>query len=336
MRIATFNLESLDLQPGGEAAFRQRAAVLRPQLEALQADILCLQEVNGQHVAGRDPGSGAGSGKPGRALTALTRLLAETAYDGFHLVASAGRAGHGVADVHNLVILSRRPAHRSEALRHRLVPPLPYHAVTARPEHTGALTLEWDRPLLHAAFETGAFGNGGGGTLHVINLHLRSPLAAPIPGQKLSAESWGSLAGWAEGAFTATMKRSGQALEARLLVERIFDAEPGALIAVCGDLNAGEEETPLRILQAAAEDSGNPALANRALEALEGRLPAARRYTVLHKGRRRMLDHILCSPGLAARCRTVIADNEHLPDEESMADDDPRSNHAPLVAEFDL
>src|SRR3546814_19355347 len=52
MRIATFNLESLDLAPGAEAAFARRAAVLRPQLEALRADILCLQEVNGQHVAG--------------------------------------------------------------------------------------------------------------------------------------------------------------------------------------------------------------------------------------------------------------------------------------------
>jgi exonuclease III len=72
------------------------------------------------------------------------------------------------------------------------------------------------------------------------------------------------------------------------------------------------------------------------LEALEERLPSARRYTLLHGGRRRMLDHILCSRGLAARCRGIEADNESLPDEESMAGDDPRSNHAPLVADFDL
>ncbi|GAB4362520.1 MAG: endonuclease/exonuclease/phosphatase family protein [Kiloniellaceae bacterium] len=322
MRIATFNLESLDLAPDGEAAFQRRAAVLRPQLDALQADILCLQEVNGQHVRGRSE----------RALTALTRLLAETRYDSHHLVASAAKGPkRGVADVHNLVILSRRPARESEALRHRLVPPLPYRSLTAQPESARDMTLEWDRPLLHAAFETDA-----GRTLHVINLHLRSPLASPIPGQKLNAGTWGSLAGWAEGYFTATLKRSGQALEARLLVERIFDAEPDALIAVCGDLNAGEEETPSRILQATLEDSGNEALASRALEALEWRLPEARRFTVLHNGRRRMLDHILCSRPLAARCRKVIADNESLPDEEQMAADDPRSNHAPLIAEFDL
>lgn len=328
MRIATFNLESLDLVPGSEAAFERRAAVLRPQLEALRADILCLQEVNGQHVAGES----------GRALAALERLLAGTSYGGYHRFASPARpaspdkpAKEGVADVHNLVILSRWPARESEALRHRLVPPLPYRSLTGEPEEARGLMLEWDRPLLHAVFETAA-----GAALHVLNLHLRSPLASPIPGQKLSAGSWRSLAGWAEGYFAATLKRSGQALEARLRVEQIFDSEPAALIAVCGDLNAGEEETPARILQARVEDSGNAALAGRALEALEGRLPAERRFTVLHGGRRRMLDHILCSPALAARCRAVAADNEQLPDEATMADDEPRSNHAPLMAEFEL
>ena len=328
MRIATFNLESLDLPPGGEAAFARRAAVLRPQLDALRADILCLQEVNGQHVAGRK----------GRALTALQRLLAETGYDGYHLIASPARAPDpakggkgGVADVHNLVILSRRPVQASEALRHRLVPPLAYRSLTGEPEEARDLSLEWDRPLLHATFAT-----PGGATLHVLNLHLRSPLASPIPGQKLAADRWRSPAGWAEGYFAATLKRSGQALEARLLVEQIFDAEAAALIAVCGDLNAGEEETPARILQARVEDSGNPDLAGRALEALELRLPEERRFTVLHGGRRRMLDHILCSPALAARCRSVAADNDRLPDEVATAEDEPRSNHAPLVAEFDL
>jgi endonuclease/exonuclease/phosphatase family metal-dependent hydrolase len=321
MRIATFNLESLDLAPGGEAAFAQRAAVLGPQLDRLQADILCLQEVNGQHVAG----------SPGRELTALRRLLDDTACRRFHLVAGAGEGGKGVAAAHNLVILSRWPARHVELLRHRLVPPLTYRSVTAAPAEARDLTLEWDRPLLHAVIDLPS-----GGPLHVINLHLRSPLAAPIPGQKLSAQSWGSLAGWAEGYFAATLKRSGQALEARLLVERLFDAEPQALIAVCGDLNAGEEETPARILQARVEDSGNPALADRALEALEGRLPEARRFTVLHGGHRRMLDHILCSAALAATCSAVEADNEGLPDETRMAGDDPHSNHAPLVAEFDI
>ena len=167
MRIATFNLESLDIEAGEDAAFERRAAALRPQIEALAADVLCLQEVNGQLVPG----------KAERELTALRRLLAETRYDTYHLVASAARDAPmrhkgGASDVHNLVTLSRRPAQGSEALRHRLVPPLAYRAVTAEPEGTRGLSLEWDRPLLHVTLETGS-----GEQLHIINLHLRSQLA---------------------------------------------------------------------------------------------------------------------------------------------------------------
>src|SRR6185295_1312598 len=54
MRLATFNLESLDLPPKAGMPLETRAEVLRPALERLDADILCLQEVNGQHVAGRE------------------------------------------------------------------------------------------------------------------------------------------------------------------------------------------------------------------------------------------------------------------------------------------
>jgi endonuclease/exonuclease/phosphatase family metal-dependent hydrolase len=321
MRFATFNLESLDLSPGGEAAFGRRAAVLAPQLDRLHADVLCLQEVNGQHV----PGQAA------RRLVALEQLLSETSYRDFHVFAAGTGTEKPIADVHNLAIVSRWPARHSEALRHRLVPPLPYRAVTAAPASARELTLTWDRPLLHALFDLPS-----GRALHVVNLHLRSPLAAPIPGGKLDADRWGSLGGWAEGYFTATLKRSGQALEARLLAEQLFDAQPDALLAVCGDLNAGEEETPSRILQAGVEDSGNTALAGRALEALELRLTEERRFTLRHGGHRRMLDHILCSPALAARCTAVAVDNADLADETAMAADDPRSNHAPLIAEFDV
>ncbi|HRC87690.1 MAG TPA: endonuclease, partial [Thermoanaerobaculia bacterium] len=53
MRIATFNLENLDLPPKSALPLEVRAEVLRPALERLEADVLCLQEVNGQHVAGQ-------------------------------------------------------------------------------------------------------------------------------------------------------------------------------------------------------------------------------------------------------------------------------------------
>ena len=64
------------------------------------------------------------------------------------------------------------------------------------------------------------------------------------------------LAAWAEGFYVSSIKRNGQALEARVVVDELFDADPGARILVCGDLNAGEHEVPLAILRATVEDTG--------------------------------------------------------------------------------
>ena len=48
MRLATFNLENLDDAPDGAPPLAERLRILRPQLERLAADVLCLQEVNAQ------------------------------------------------------------------------------------------------------------------------------------------------------------------------------------------------------------------------------------------------------------------------------------------------
>jgi hypothetical protein len=47
MRIATFNLENLDDETGQDPSMATRVALMRPQLERIAADILCLQEARG-------------------------------------------------------------------------------------------------------------------------------------------------------------------------------------------------------------------------------------------------------------------------------------------------
>jgi len=328
LRIATFNLESLDDRPDLEVPLAARIRTLRPQLRRLEADVLCLQEVNGQHP----PGGGE------RRLLALDRLLEETPYADFHRAysrrvsypeAEDPAAPCGADAVHNLVILSRFAIDRSEALHHRLVLPPRYRSVTAQPPENEAQPVVWDRPILYATLCL-----PGGPRLHVVNLHLRAPLAAPVAGQKHDALRWKTIAGWAEGFYIATMKRAGQALEARLLVERIFDEEPDALIAVCGDFNAEERQTPLRTLRGDVGDTGNRELEPRALVPLDHALPEGRRFSVVHGGRHQMLDHMLVSPRLLRHCRSVEVDNENLGDE--LIDIGPQSHHAPLAASFDL
>jgi endonuclease/exonuclease/phosphatase family metal-dependent hydrolase len=324
-RIATFNLENLDGGPEMSSSLEDRIKVLRPQLLRLEADVLCLQEVNARATTKGGP----------RVPHALDRLLEGTPYEGFRRFAGGGAGDASLlADVHNLVILSRFPIATARSVRHRLVAPPDYRPATARPRPAAGEPVAFDRPILEAEIEL-----PDGGRLHVLNVHLRSPLAALVAGQKESAFVWKSAAGWAEGYFLAAVKRAGQALEARLLVDQIFDREPEARIAVVGDFNAEEWEVPVRLLCAEVEDTGKGRLAGRALVPLERSLEVSRRYSVIHHGRKVMLDHILVSRALMAGYRRLELHNETIGDELvgfAVVEQATVSYHAPLVAEFAL
>ncbi|MFO7297788.1 MAG: endonuclease/exonuclease/phosphatase family protein [Pseudomonadota bacterium] len=324
MRLATFNVESLDLPPRAKLPIEVRAEALRPVLARLDADILCLQEVNGQHVPDR----------PERVLLALDRVLEGTPYATYERISTSGPDGLGVADVHNLVTLSRFPIRSRREVFHDLVPQPLYRMVTADPRPSEPEPVTFDRPLLAADIELPS-----GQLLTVINVHLRAPLAAAISGQKLSAFVWRTVGGWAEGYFLASMRRAGQALELRLLLEELFAADPHRLIAVAGDFNAEDYDTALRIAIGAEEDTGNGALSARSLVLLDRAIPADRRWSILHHGRPQMLDHILVSRSLYGHVREIEVHNETLGDELvgfGKGSPSPGSYHAPVVVELAL
>ncbi len=323
LRIATFNVESLGEHSSTAAPLAARIATLRPQFTRLDADIVCLQEIDAEDLPGE-----------GRALLALDELLAGTKYEHYFRASSRSIHGDYPADRHNLVILSRFPIQRVEQVRHSIVCPLSYAPITARPQPGAPIEVRFDRPLLYCAVTL-----PNGRQLHVLNLHLKAPLASAIPGQKRSASAWNSTAGWAEGFFIAAMTRAGQALEARLLVDRIFDGEPDAMIVVCGDFNADSWEVPVRIVRGGADETNNNALASRTLTALELQIPKPQRYSVVHAGRHVMLDHILASRALLALLNEAELHNEQLSDEvysHPETRQPAESFHAPLCAEFDF
>ena len=311
LRLATFNIESLDWSQDQAAWFDQRAAALRPILNKLDADILCLQEVNAQHLASHEP----------RGFVALLKLIEGTVFETFHLVGSNRASGEEPADRHNLVILSRWPILTQRQFHHDLVPPLEWRS----PEGE-AILVQFDRPALYAKI-----AQPGEKPLHIFNLHLRAPRAAPMPGGRQKGE-WTSTRRWAEGYFIASLKRQAQALEMRLAVEELLDREPDARIALCGDLNAEAFEAPTRLLQALPEDVETTAFSARALTPLERLVPVDQRFTVLHDGRKVLLDHILASPSLAGACRSVEIFNEGLMDEARVTSEIAGSLHAPLRA----
>jgi endonuclease/exonuclease/phosphatase family metal-dependent hydrolase len=314
LRLATFNLESFGGDRAGLAGTEARFEALRGVIAPLDADILCLQEVNGQ----RPRGGGE------RTLEDLDRLLEGIAFAGAHRV-SAGLGGP-VGDRHNLVIASRHPIVAHRRLWHDLVPAF---SASLSADADRDIDVTFDRPVLQATIELAP-----GRRIDIFNAHLRAPLAAPVPGEKLDAHTWRTATGWAEGYYLAAMKRMGQALEIRRAIDLLLDADPDRLVAVAGDLNANLLETPLRLLLAAQDDTGTPALAGRALVAAEARVPTARRFTTLHGGRPQLLDHILMSRALAARLTDVRIDNAHVIDDTAVPDDFPGSLHAPLSAGF--
>lgn len=321
LRLATFNVENLDDKPNQRPPLAARLAVLRPQLARVRADVLCLQEIHGQETPGQP-----------RDLVALRQLIAGTAYENFHVATTRTQQGQ-VFDERNLVVLSRFPVLGTAQIKHQRAPAPAYRRVTVNPPDAAAREVTWERPVLHARLDLGA-----GRVLHVLNLHLKSKLPDPIPGQSANGFNWNSAAGWAEGSFLASMKRVGQALETRILVDEIFAAEPEALVAVCGDLNAESDSVPVMALRGRVEDTGNAALGSRVLVPCENTVPLSSRYSLLHRGTGYMLDHVLVSRALLAFYRGTEIHNEVLPD-ESGGDGDtrfPESDHAPVVAEFEL
>lgn len=326
LRIATFNLENLDDKTGSRPSLDERIAVMRPQIARLRADILCLQEVNGQEQPGRP-----------RQLLALDKLLQGTPYAEYYR-ANTVTTENQPYDERNLVVLSRYPIIDRLQLKNSLSQKPLYRPITAIPPLNEAKEIGWERPLLKVTVDL-----GNGRKLHLINLHLKSKIPSDIAGQKADQYTWRTVAGWAEGYFISSMKRVGQALETRILIDMIFDVaetsgEP-PLIAVCGDFNADIDDVPVHAIRGRVEDTGNPELLRRVLAPCELTVPEPARYSLIHLGKGNMLDHLLVSRPLLEFYRGTEIHNELLPDESGAFRTDvqfPESDHAPVVGEFQL
>lgn len=323
-RIATFNLENLDEDPSegpGRPSFAERAAVLRPTLERLRTDILCLQEVHGQERPDQP-----------RDLLALKALLAGTRYARHQIASTRVSDGSQVYDSRNLVTLIPEDFQLLEVtqVNGEFVPnPVYQRTVAGDPEPR---RLNWERPLLWTRI-----ASLDGVEMHILNVHFKSKLATPADNLMADRYTWTTAAGWAEGFFVSSMKRVGAALEARAVIDFIFGADPDALILIAGDLNANSDEVPVMALRGRTEDTGNGALGHRVMMPLENNVPESSRYTLFHHGRGEMIDHILASRGFVQAFSHAEIHNEILPDESiAFAGDNkhPESDHAPVVAAF--
>ncbi len=311
LTIATFNVENLD---DADPVWKERLKVLRPMLARIGADVLLLQEVH--------------------ALGALDDLLKGTEYATYERVHTKTKSGKPYAK-RNLVILSRFPIRASKQYLQELVPAPTWTKVTASPAESGPKPVEWERPILHAEIELRQ-----GTVLHAIVVHLKSMNPTPIKGQQDPQKYWlwRSHGGWAEGYYLSDVKRVGQALEARVLVDTLFERDgEGAWIAVGGDFNAEVGSVPFKAVVGSVEDTQNPALRATVLVPCEYNVPPDQRYSLLHHGRGNMLDHVLVSQALYPHWVGTSIYNEVLHDESqafSTEEKFPESDHAPVVARF--
>lgn len=318
--IATFNLENLGDVPGEEPSLETRISLMRPQLLRVDADILCLQEVHGQGE------------NDSRELSALDELIDGTPYSEFHVASTQVEGSDRPYAERNLVVLSRFPISSREQHRNDRTPAPLYRSVTADPPEEEAEAVRWERPILHVTIDL-----PDGRALHLLNLHLKSKIPTDVAGQKEDAYTWRSASGWAEGFFLSSMKRVGQALETRMLVDGIFNEDEEALVAVVGDFNADLEEVPVQAIRGDVESTGNGALASRVLIPTENAVPESSRYTLFHMGGKEMIDHLLVSRSLLRYHRSTEIHNELLHDESvGFATDEkyPESDHAPVIARF--
>lgn len=325
MRVATFNVENLDDKASDKnPSLAQRKPVLEAAFRRLDADIICLQEVHGQELPNHN------SRQPQRTLSALASILSDTQYRDFQQVSTV-TSSNVPYDERNLVILSRYPISQHQQLRNDHIDRLLYRKVTAIPHELEAKPVNWERPILHARIAHPELG-----TLHIINLHLKSRLPSTIAGQK-EGYSWQSAAGWAEGYFLSSIKRVGQALETRILLDTIFDGEPEAKIIVCGDFNASPGEVPVEAICGRVENTDNPLLRQRVLIPCSSAIAESVRFSHLHQGHGNLLDHMLISQALLPYFRDAQIHNENLHDESLPFTTDikyPESDHAPFVSSF--
>jgi len=322
LRMATFNLENLDDVEGGSPSLQKRIEVLRPQIKRMNADIICFQEIHGQETEGRP-----------RKLLALKKLLESTDYSSFN-IASTLTSNNEVYDKRNLVVVSRFPVSEIKQYRNDTIQPPLYRKITPTPPEEEPKTIKWERPILYTKINVKQDFE-----IHLINLHLKSRLPAPIQGQKVDQYTWKSSSGWAEGFFISSMKRVGQALETRLLIDSIFDNDEEAKIVVCGDFNAHPEEVPVEAISGRIENTGNPNLTKRVLVSCENTISESSRFTYFHQGQKRLLDHLLISQSMLPYYRKSEIHNETLHDESIAFATEakfPESDHAPFIAEFEI
>lgn len=292
--LATYNVLNLfDPRDAGEEA------VLDAKLQFLAARIA---EANADVVGLQEIGS--------EALLAQLVSLLESHAPYMHCVVGTPDS-RGIRNA----LLSRLPLLASRVLT---TPALDFpRFVTTDPAPYGT-NLPLRRGIVHATVDAGALG-----PVDVLVVHFKSGRGVPLrtPSGDLVLPT--TARDFGEANVRAMIWRAGEALFVRGAVDALFAAGKSN-VAVMGDFNDVWDSVPVRIVR-----GGGPAV----LHATGILIAPETRFTVLHNGDKKMIDHILLSSALRDRVESARVLNAELHDHDVALTDAPRadSDHALVV-----
>ncbi|MEO7108909.1 MAG: endonuclease/exonuclease/phosphatase family protein [Polyangiaceae bacterium] len=227
----------------------------------------------------------------------------------------------GTPDVRGIrnALISRLPFKSSRVLTS---PQLEFpRFVEGDPSPFGA-RLPLRRGVVHAEVDAGDLGS-----VDVLVVHFKSGRGVPLrtaagePIAPLVSRDYG------EATVRALVFRAAESLFVRGAVDDLL-ADPKKKVAVVGDFNDVIDSVPVRIVR-----GGGPTLLQSCAELVS----KEKRYTVMHNGDRKTIDHILVSPEMRNRLKNCSILNELLHDHDAGYTDVPRadSDHALVVASFE-
>ena len=321
--VATWNVENL-FRPAADPSGPTNQAAYEAKLDALAATIT----LSGAHVVAlQEVGTD-------EALSDLTARLAGT----WSRELSSAPDGRGIA----VAFISRVP------MTDRLdVVDLPDLLAGGRVTDAGATLTRLGRGALGVTVTDPESGVA----VRLVNCHLKSKLLT-YPGNRFSPRDEGERARFS---VYALNRRAAEAGAVRVHVNEVLDGQGrDRAVIVLGDLNdtvdaattqlmLGPGGSEIGTLGALRPDAGDGAR----LWNLAPLLPEDQRFSRVYRGRGELIDHILVSRALLERVTEVrtrlpapaVAAGAELPsvtENPTERRDAPGSDHAPVVATFDL
>lgn len=300
LKIATYNVHNLGRGDNiGEGVYTSKLGFLTDVLRRVDADLVVIDEV-------REPES-------------FEELADRLGYAGRFLAdapAETRRIQTGI--ITRLPVLEEGQWRDFEA---------------AVPGHPGELAgFRFRRPLPYVRAEL-----GNGEDLMVVAVHLKSRRADI----ELVPESEPPRKRRVLGRALSGVTRLLEAAGLRCLLDAAVARNAAAHYAVLGDFNSPPGSMTVSLVSGIEDEDGSPLAESdeRRLHPVSARIPPGQAWSYARRGQRSLLDHILVSQRLSLCLSAVGVENQLLAGatrEYGEGGGYPRSDHAPLWAEFRL